>query len=141
MLGFTTSPQSTTETTRCTWGAPFSIEISTTSAAYVLKQPKHAIPRYRPAANGLLQLAFSAANFSTFLIRAVLHDVSKYLISVSFESNCNRYSSGSFPAAAANSSMKLSVAKPICSAYTERIHPKGTGVSVTTDSSDTLGIG
>src|SRR6266513_1629319 len=61
MTGFTTGPQSTAQTTRCTRGAPSDpTETSATSATKLSNDLYTAIPRPRPAASGVGQLVDEA---------------------------------------------------------------------------------
>ena len=68
--GFTTWPQSTAQTTRCTLSLPFSTETSATCAVKLPMLLTTAMPRPRPAGSGLPHPAFSAASSSTASRRA-----------------------------------------------------------------------
>ncbi len=81
-----------------------------------LKNLWMAMPRPRPAGSGVPQPASAAARFSTARCRG------------ESASSSRRRSTGSRPATRAISSRKVSLAKQVCEAYTERHQPTGTGV-------------
>src|SRR5579864_221817 len=99
------------------------------------------MPRPRPFPSGLLQSDFSAASSSTPSSRAGSGSSS----SVGFHfggltSSDFRNSTGSLPAAAASSSMKLSTANPLNEFSTDRHQARGTALAAGLYSRRTLGM-
>ena len=118
---FTAGPQSTAQVTRCTRTVPLgSTDTSATSAQTVGPHSASAMPRPRPAGRGVPQPALSAASSSVRRWRALSRSSSR------------RSSKGSRPAAAATSSKKHSVTKPLWETPTERQGPRGTAGSSST---------
>ena len=116
--GLTDKPQSIAQTMRSTLTSPLLTETSATCATKLPKDSCTAIPRNTPLAKGFPQLAFSAAKLSAAKWRGL--PLSKV----------RRYSSGSFFAACANSSTKLSITNAEWLCPTERHHSTGTPVFV-----------
>ena len=110
--GLTAMPQSTAQTTRSTLTLPSCIDTSATWATNDLNDSCTAIPWARPPRIGLPQPAFSAARRSTPAARGLL------------SSRARRKASGSLPAAAASSSIIVSMTYAVCVLPTER-HQSG----------------
>src|SRR5260370_814125 len=99
------------------------------------------MPRPLPLGNGLLQSDFSAANSSTARSRSGSTSSSPAgFVLVRLTSRFLRNWTGSCFAAAANSSMKHSTAKPLKEFSTERHHALGTEVAAGLYSRRTFGI-
>src|ERR1019366_4501045 len=91
--------------------------------------------------SGLPQPAFSAANSSTPSSRAGSGSSSLFAFQfVGLTSRDLRNCTGSCPAAAANSSMKLSTANPLNEFSTDRHQARGTALATGLNSSRTFGI-
>src|SRR2546425_1062042 len=117
--GFTTGPQSTAHTTRCTFTAPSdATDTSATSATWLSNALYTAMPRARPAGGAVPQPALLAARLSAPRWRGALLSRSR------------RYSYGSFLAAWASSSMNDSTANALYELFTDRQKPTGIPVSV-----------
>ena len=118
--GFTAMPQSTAQTTRSTVNLlSLSTVTSATCATTVSNDSCTATPRPRfspalPGASGVPQPALAAASSSAARWRGC------------FASSRRRNATGSLPAAAASSSMNVSVENAVCVEPTERHHSTGT---------------
>src|SRR5436309_2256321 len=110
--GLTRMPQSAAHTTRCTRTMPSDpTDTSATWARNVSPNCHSAIPRDLPAGGADPQPARSAARSSTPRSRGWP------------ATNSRRYAYGSFPAACASSSTKLSTTQPFCDGPTPRRRP------------------
>src|ERR1700758_4832330 len=99
------------------------------------------MPRPEPLGSGFPQPDFSAASSSTPRRRAGSGSSSKRAFQLAgLTSRLRQNSNGSFPAAAASSSMKLSTANPLKECSTDRHHARGTALSAGLYSMRTLGI-
>src|SRR3954468_16640876 len=99
------------------------------------------MPRPLPFGSGFDQPTFSAAKSSTPRKRAGSGSSSSLGFQFAgFTRSPRRNSTGSFPAAAASSSMKHSTANPLKECSTERHHSGGTELATALYSSRTLGM-